>query len=244
MVASTKTGRDIHGVEPESQIRGRRIRGHPGHRVGRLGPRWVRIGTQFVRHLEGWYAQKHPDEDFAETFAVWLTPGSRWRMRYRNWPAIRKLRYMDRIARLLGKTQPEEVVGDVGLESDLPDLFLRKGRRRMWIRPAWEMIRQQRIDLINKIEYWTGVRRSVVRALVESIQEAAERLQLYVDTRRELTTLVELAAYATALSMSFLTRGSFVPRPRRVPSSTRRAAAGKPIEVADGETADRDRPRT
>src|SRR5574341_1481484 len=189
MVASTKTGRDIHGVEPESQIRGRRIRGHPGHRVGRLGPRWVRIGTQFVRHLEGWYAQKHPDEDFAETFAVWLTPGSRWRMRYRNWPAIRKLRYMDRIARLLGKTEPpvrlastdlkieemhitveeyyrktrpEEVVGDVGLESDLPDLFLRKGRRRMWIRPAWEMIRQQRIDLINKIEYWTGVRRSVV----------------------------------------------------------------------------------
>src|SRR5574342_361583 len=200
MVASTKTGKAIHGVEPESQIRGRRIRGHPGHRVGRLGPRWVRIGTQFVRHLEGWYAQKHPDEDFAETFAVWLTPGSRWRMRYCNWPAIWKLRHMDRIARHLGKTEPpvrlastditveemhitveeyyrkirpEEVVGDVGLESDLPDPFLRKGRRRRWIRPAWEMIRQHRINLINKIEYWTGVRRSVVRALVESIQEAA-----------------------------------------------------------------------
>ena len=38
----------------------------------------------FVRHMEGWYAQKHPDEDFAETFAVWLTPRSRWRQRYRG----------------------------------------------------------------------------------------------------------------------------------------------------------------
>ena len=38
-----------------------------------------------------WYAQAHPLEDFAETFAVWLRPGSRWRTRYRNWPAINKL---------------------------------------------------------------------------------------------------------------------------------------------------------
>ena len=29
----------------------------------------------FVIHLDAWYAQSHPDEDFAETFAVWLTPG-------------------------------------------------------------------------------------------------------------------------------------------------------------------------
>ena len=243
----------------------------PFNRPYRERYRPVPFDRSFVRHLEGWYAQKHPDEDFAETFAVWLTPGSRWRLRYRGWPAIRKLRYMDRMVRLLGgteppvrlgstditveemhmtveeyyrKTRPEEVVGDVGLESDLPDLFLRKGRRRMWIRPAWEMIRQHRIDLINKIEYWTGVRRSLVRGLVSSIEEATERLQLYVDTRREPTALVELAAYATTLSMNFLTRGSFVPRPRRVPSVTRRAAAGKPIEVADGETANRDRPRT
>jgi hypothetical protein len=243
----------------------------PFHRPYREQYRPVPFDRSFVRHLEGWYAQKHPDEDFAETFAVWLTPGSRWRARYRNWPAIRKLRYVDRTARLLGKTEPpvrlastditveemhmtveeyyrrtrpEEVVGDVGLESDLPDLFIRKGRRARGIRPAWEMIRQHRIDLINKIEYWTGVRRSVVRALVEGIEQAAGRLQLYVDARKEATTLVELAAYATTLSMNYLTRGSFVPRSRRVPPTTRRAAAGKGIEVADGKTADRDRPRT
>ena len=33
----------------------------------------------FVVHLDDWYAQSHPDEDFAETFAVWLTPGLDWR---------------------------------------------------------------------------------------------------------------------------------------------------------------------
>ena len=47
---------------------------------------------KFVRHMAGWYAQKHPDEDFAETFAVWLTPRSNWRKRYRGWAALEKLR--------------------------------------------------------------------------------------------------------------------------------------------------------
>ena len=42
----------------------------------------------FVLHLDAWYAQSHPDEDFAETFAVWLTPNSEWRQRYAGWPAL------------------------------------------------------------------------------------------------------------------------------------------------------------
>jgi hypothetical protein len=49
----------------------------------------------FVLHLDAWYAQSHPDEDFAETFAVWLTPNSEWRNRYAGWPALKKLTYMD-----------------------------------------------------------------------------------------------------------------------------------------------------
>jgi hypothetical protein len=49
----------------------------------------------FVLHLDSWYAQSHPDEDFAETFAVWLTPVSEWRQRYAEWPALKKLEYMD-----------------------------------------------------------------------------------------------------------------------------------------------------
>src|SRR5688572_16769111 len=52
-----------------------------------------------VRHILGWYAQKHPDEDFAETFAVWLTPDSDWRNEYAGWPALRKLEYVDAVMR-------------------------------------------------------------------------------------------------------------------------------------------------
>jgi hypothetical protein len=58
----------------------------------------------FVIHLDSWYAQAHPDEDFAETFAVWLTPDSRWRERYADWPALRKLEYVDELmGELAGK---------------------------------------------------------------------------------------------------------------------------------------------
>ena len=50
---------------------------------------------RYVQHLPLWYAQSHPDEDFAETFAVWLTPRSNWRKRYVGWPALKKLQYVD-----------------------------------------------------------------------------------------------------------------------------------------------------
>ena len=60
----------------------------------------------FVQHLDHWYAQSHPDEDFAETFAVWLDPASGWATRYAGWPAMRKLKYMDRLMREIGGTRP------------------------------------------------------------------------------------------------------------------------------------------
>jgi hypothetical protein len=60
----------------------------------------------FVQHLDRWYAQSHPDEDFAETFAVWLDPQSMWATRYAGWPAQRKLEYMDRLMRELTKRKP------------------------------------------------------------------------------------------------------------------------------------------
>jgi putative zinc-binding metallo-peptidase len=63
----------------------------------------------FVIHLEAGYAQSHPDEDFAETFAVWLTPGADWRQRYEGWPALRKLEYIDELMREIGP-QPAPVV--------------------------------------------------------------------------------------------------------------------------------------
>ena len=60
----------------------------------------------FVQHLDHWYAQSHPDEDFAETFAVWLDPQSMWATRYAGWPAERKLQYMDRLMRVLSDRRP------------------------------------------------------------------------------------------------------------------------------------------
>ena len=48
------------------------------------------FSRSYVVHLDDWYAQSHPDEDFAETFAVWLTPGLDWRKRYAGWKALAK----------------------------------------------------------------------------------------------------------------------------------------------------------
>ena len=210
----------------------------PFNRRYREHYRPVPFSRRFVRHIEGWYAQKHPDEDFAETFAVWLTPGSNWRRRYRGWPALEKIRYVHRIAREVGDRDP--VVGhgrtdmtvaqmkvtveqfyrkaakrnraavDLAMEGDLVDIFLRKGRRRDGLRPAAEMVAEHREALTDKIAYWTGVRRPVVRALVESIVRHCVDLKLYGETVREPTYLVELTAYGTTLAMNYLTRGRFV----------------------------------
>ena len=60
----------------------------------------------FVQHIDPWYAQSHPDEDFAETFAVWLTPDSNWKRRYAGWPALAKLEYMDTLMRSLRGRKP------------------------------------------------------------------------------------------------------------------------------------------
>src|SRR3954465_11554722 len=64
---------------------------------------------RYVQHLPLWYAQSHPDEDFAETFAVWLTPRSNWRKRYAGWPALKKLEYVDELMQEVGDAKPRLV---------------------------------------------------------------------------------------------------------------------------------------
>ena len=79
------------------------------------------FSTRFVRHLPGWYAQKHPDEDWAETFAVWMTPGADWRADYAGWPeALAKLEYCDRTMRELAGREP--AVTEVEFDEDVADL--------------------------------------------------------------------------------------------------------------------------
>ena len=200
----------------------------------------VPFDRSFVRHMEGWYAQKHPDEDFAETFAVWLTPRLALA---RALPGLARdgasSRYVDRTARALGDTEPPVRLGlhrhhgggdehdgrgvlppaagqpepiDVTLEHDLRDLF---GRRRRGGRPAVEFLRENRSTLVNKIEYWTGVRRGVVRSLVDRIEDTAARSGLTLAARSDAAALVELTTYATTLAMNHLTHGSFFPRAAR-----------------------------
>src|SRR5436190_14780333 len=60
----------------------------------------------YVVHLDDWYAQSHPDEDFAETFAVWLTPGQDWRARYKDWKALQKLEYIDYLSQSIDGLLP------------------------------------------------------------------------------------------------------------------------------------------
>jgi putative zinc-binding metallo-peptidase len=198
----------------------------------------VPFSRRFVRHIAGWYAQKHPDEDFAETFAVWLTPGSDWERRYKEWPALIKLRYVERIGRELGDVPPkkaldvavrelpvEEMASTLeqfyksqeveekatleGLDTELEDLFLREGND---LRPASQFLRDHRKVLIDKVTYWTGVRRGTVRWLVEKMASRAKELELSVSAAREFEHLIEITAFATALAMNYLTRGKFAER--------------------------------
>jgi hypothetical protein len=198
----------------------------------------VPFSRRHVRHLAGWYAQKHPDEDFAETFAVWLTPRSGWRRRYRGWPALTKLRYVERIARQLGDVDPpvptgevdltadqmEQTVGefyrdsadaeaaalDLALESDLADVFVRARRPRAGLRPAAEFVDEHRLALTDHVANWTGVKRPLVRALVARVARTCREQALWVDERRAAQRLVELTALLTALAMNYLHHGRFV----------------------------------
>jgi len=198
----------------------------------------VPFSRKYVRHLAGWYAQKHPDEDFAETFAVWLTPRSAWRDRYRGWPALAKLRYIDRIVKKVGNLEP--VVGkgdtditveemeltveefyrqvleqnraavDLAMDGDLRDMFVSRNPRRKNLREAADFMHEHRLVLTDKITYWTGVKRPVVRGLLETMARHVKERDLWVVRSKESSVLVELTAYGTTLAMNYLTRGKFV----------------------------------
>jgi hypothetical protein len=199
------------------------------------------FSRDYVRHLPGWYAQKHPDEDFAETFAVWLTPRSNWRKRYRGWGAMEKLRYLNRLARKLGKSEPlrrrgqsdltvdemettvaefyrrdgdqsgrEEVaVTELTPDTDLRDIFPVSKRRKNAL-PAHEFLRQHRKAVIDKVAQWTGAQRPLVKTLMDTIEKRASELDLRADKTRIAEHLAEVTAYATALVMTYVTKGKFI----------------------------------
>jgi hypothetical protein len=197
------------------------------------------FSREYVRHLPGWYAQKHPDEDFAETFAVWLTPRSNWRKRYRGWPALDKLLYLNRLARKLGKSDPprrrgqtditvddmemtvaefyniqqaarEEVaISELAPDTDLRDIFAVSKRRKSAV-PANEFLHQHRKAVIDKVAQWTGAQRPLIRKLIDTIEKRTAELELRADTTRVPEHLAEVTAYTTALVMTYVTKGKFI----------------------------------
>jgi hypothetical protein len=108
-------------------------------------------------------------------------------------------------------TLPEEVpVEDLALDTDLADIFNVNPQRRKGVRAAVEMLRQHRKAIVDKIAYWSGVQRPIVKRLVEAICKRVEELGLRVEERRESEYLTEFTVYATALSMNYLVRGKFI----------------------------------
>jgi hypothetical protein len=98
-----------HAVDTAFGLRRRRdwrqVFGSAGARYSRdymVRPR----SKNYVLHLEHWYAQSHPTEDFAETFAVWLQPKARWRASYAGWPALAKLEFVDGLMTELAGRSP------------------------------------------------------------------------------------------------------------------------------------------
>ncbi len=202
----------------------------------------VPFSRRYVRHIAGWYAQKHPDEDFAETFAVWLTPRSNWRRKYAGWPALRKLEYVDRMARELARVEPKRAlsralaelpvdqmterleefyrrtvpdeapnIADLVPDAELEDIF-DPGPARDGFSPAGALFSAHGKALVDKIAYWTGIRRSLAKKLVEQMARRARELDLQVAAGRETQQLIEATVLATTLAMNYLQRGKFEER--------------------------------
>jgi hypothetical protein len=188
----------------------------------------------FVRHLPNWYAQAHPDEDFAETFAVWLSaPIEELRNRYQGWKALAKIEYIDRLMQeavsrppgirrgrrmsevnRLRKTLARHYASRRKLYAeDFPD-FYDADLRAIFLKgeagpdSAARAMRRHRAALIAAIVQWTGQRKYTVDMLVRKLTLRCQALKL-PSPRDPVTLHMELAAYLSALVTNHLYTGKF-----------------------------------
>jgi Putative zinc-binding metallo-peptidase len=198
------------------------------------------FSRKYVRHLPGWYAQKHPDEDWAETFAVWMTPRLDWKREYEAWSgALAKLEYCDRTLKELRSEVPavtdedldEDVAtvghslrdfyGDVdadgggeplpGLDGALRTLFEESGHGAEDPRPATALIEGLGRTLPADVYRWTGHFPEHTRALLAQMRRRAEELQLVYPSTREQRVERAAVVLVTALAMSHVQTGSYLP---------------------------------
>jgi len=188
------------------------------------------FSRDFVRHILGWYAQKHPDEDFSETFAVWLTPGLDWREAYEGSGALKKLELVDSLMKEVASEIPEAPEpGDDDLpvsamqytvaehyadnaesipirdprifDGDLRTIFVAADQAPAGL-SASEFITRHRREIVTRISYWTGEKASVVRQFVEFLADRVGFLNLRLGGL-EASTLIELTAFGTAVIMNY-----------------------------------------
>ena len=195
----------------------------------------------FVRHLVHSqygrsYAQKHPDEDFAETFAIWLTPRSGWRRKYRFWPALRKLQFVSKLMRAKrGKPVPGTAEGPLLNPVGEMNMLLAEhyGQRAERYRSAAEgyvddklgqvfptvrgkgcmsagiFIRRHRQRLADSIGRWSGLDAEEVTTIIEKLNDRSNYLGLRLLRSKEDEKLVELTSLATSLAKDFAYTGRF-----------------------------------
>ncbi len=190
----------------------------------------------FVRHLARWYAQAHPDEDFAETFAVWLDPESNWKVRYKNWGAYKKLLYMDELAKefsgraltvpkgrlmsdaryldstlkryYLRKQKAFEEEYPTFYDRDLLRIFAERSKELKGAQKAWKFMIKNRRAIIRSIAHWTGEKKVTIEGLIARLTERCRKLDLVV-VRSEAETSLELSGYLATLVSNYLFTGHF-----------------------------------
>jgi hypothetical protein len=187
----------------------------------------------FVLHLDSWYAQSHPDEDFAETFAVWLTPNSEWRARYAGWPALKKLEYMDALMRSLRDTAPR-VDNPVEIDPlpklrntlrqhyrtkrkhygvDYPNFYDRDLRRLFSDAPefagnitAAQFIARIRRPVRRVVASWTGIYQYTIDQVLEEMIARSRELKLRLSTPEDVARQ-EFTVLLTVQAMNYLHSG-------------------------------------
>jgi hypothetical protein len=187
----------------------------------------------FVQHLDHWYAQSHPDEDFAETFAVWLDPRSNWSVRYAGWPAQRKLEYMDRLMRSVARTRPRlrtkrQIDPLVRLKKTLGEHYRRKREHYGLDHPdfyesdlrnlfsdspeysknpsAARFLGRIRKEVRGTVASFTDTYQYTIEQLIEKIIRRCRELNLRL-TDSEETTKTEFMVFLTVQTMNYLHSG-------------------------------------
>lgn len=187
----------------------------------------VPFSPDFVRHLPGSYAQKHPDEDWAETFAVWMTPGLDWRELYADAPgALRKLEYCEHVMAQLRHQPPlvtrVEIDDEVrritrtlhdyyvdidalvhvprSLDGDLQSIFRQKEPGQPELAEAAELLRRHQRALAVSVYRWTAVPPEFVLRLIAYLISRAQALALRYPVPDTDLVLIDTTAFLTMLA--------------------------------------------